>query len=448
LRRQHALRLAAAVLLPACTLPPLCPSYSLDHRHRLELRLGARGTTVERDGQPLGRYLLVDQDSLRLSPSGRHAAYVARTRDGWHLYVDAQPQPQPWDGLLAGSLHVSEAGEAVAVMRRGPALYVVRGARSEGPYDGVTALQTGQDAAAPHLAYLARRGAQAFAVVDGKAYGPYEALAELALGPRGGDIALIARQKGRWWVHLYRGGQASAWPHDSVAGLRFSADGDRLYYVARDGERERLTEARPPGEQAGPPLPHIDWRSLKPRPGAAAPVYVAYEDGARFVVRGGAPGPAYDAIRELSVAGDRIGYIGRRGAGEQVVLDDTPGPWFRAVGGLVLTGSGGHAYLAEPRGGGLQLVTHRGITPLSWGLAGSLALCEGGDHIALLGGLVPRALQVLIDGQAVRTFDGEEPEAVRRTWGPAGLQRWLTEELRPRCAADADRAGPLRKPDN
>ena len=427
------------VLMAGCSGGLLGRSYSLDHQHRADLHATLRGMVVHRDGALVARYPLIDLDTLRLSPNGGHLVFAARAGSGWRVVVDGRVLGRPWDAVLPGSLRLSDGGQLSFVARRGALLFVVHAGAApaevaEGPYDGVTALQVDEEGA--HHGYVARRGALAFVVLDGRELGPHEAVAELKLGPRGGRWAAIVRRDGRWWV-LHDGGAA---PHDSAAGLRFCPRGEHLYYVARDGGRERVIAASRPEAPPGPPFAKVEWRTLQ----AAAsdektgPLYVAQSAEDRFLVHGGTTGPPYDSIRSPRVSERRSAYLGRRGDKEQAVIDGRPGPWYDEVADPVIAdGAGadsdsGYAYLGR-RGGDLFLVLPGRELPLRWALAGSLALCPDGSHVGLLGGVAAHALQLLVDGRPVREFEAEEPEEVRRVWGARGLQRWVAAALP--CAA-------------
>jgi hypothetical protein len=430
--------LVAACLASACHIPPLLASYSLDHSQKVELVMGLSGMSVHRNRQSLGAHPLIDPASLVWSPNGQYVAYAARRRDGWHLVINGKVLDARWDGLLTPSLHITNTGQATAVWRREEKLFVVHGAITYGPYDGVTALQLDQDDM--HVAFIARKGSQAFAVLDGLERGPYESIAELRLSRSGGKLAVVVRRNQRWWV-IYEG---TEFAHDSIAGLVFSEADQRLVYVARDQGVERVIERQVPlsTPQAGPAFSRIDWRTLLAAAERPSLAYVAEHDRQQFVVTDTQAGPGYDFVRELVRSGNRIGYIGRRTKQEQAIVDGVPGPWFDQVGGLVIASGASafsrYAYLGR-RGDSVWLITGNAEQRIKWGLAGSLAICESGEHVALLGGIDAGALQLIIDGQAIKQFDADEPESVRRTWGPMGVRYWIETELRPRCRGSEGR---------
>lgn len=285
----------------------------------------AGGWHVVVDGVVGPRWDAILAGTLRFA--GPRVLYVARDAAGARVVVDDVAGPA-WDGV--GQLVASTDGaHVVYAARRGKDAIVVAGGATGAAYraisklhlagatpvyaaldgDGAWRVVTGATASAPyaavrsivvrdqHVAYLARDRDGDLVVCDGALAGRAARIDDdsLVLG-RGCDVAyLTVAEDGVRLVH----GAAEA-RHDEISPLAQSADGARLGYAARDGDRWQVVVD-------GAAHDGGDW--------ASAPVFSA--DGRRFgfVSRRGAQlaavvdgvAHAYDLVMDDSLAFSRDG---------------------------------------------------------------------------------------------------------------------------------------------
>lgn len=105
--------------------------------------------------------------------------------------------------------------------------------------------------------------------------------------------------------------------------IRFSPDGKRFAYVAKQGDSARVVV----DGTAGLLFDAVHWDSTPFSPDSRHVAYVAAREGSYVVVRDGVVGHKYDAIRSLEFSPDskHLIYVAQRDGLEYVVIDGDEG---------------------------------------------------------------------------------------------------------------------------
>jgi WD40 repeat protein len=245
--------------------------FSRDGQH---LAYGARKEgkwLVVIDGQENGPYdFLGSATGIHFSPSGQHTAYAVRSdkEKKWCVVVDGKPQKW-YDNV--GEFAFSPDGMKFAYTAQSDGKWrVVLGTKEHPPYDaiGEGTLQFSPNSAT--LAYAAQTKKQWVVVAGGDEGRKFDGIGELRFSPNGRLLAHVARIGNTELVVLNRREQRL---FDRIGGgtLVFSADSERLGYVARSGrDPHAVIDGKIAGDKRKSPYDMLGYLTFAP-------------DGRRFV---------------------------------------------------------------------------------------------------------------------------------------------------------------------
>lgn len=147
--------------------------------------------------------------------------------------------------------------------------------------------------------------------------------------PDSKEVAFVVNDRG--WKLYYKRNHLHG--YEPVTPVRFSPDGQRLFYMGRDEDKRFVVE----GSYAHPPADTLDWDSLVVTPDSSVIAYTAYINGAWRIVVNGDPGPAWDRIVSgpvITSTGPSVFYttfhngqyhlVDRHTAGPGMYLIDSP----------------------------------------------------------------------------------------------------------------------------
>ncbi len=372
------------------------------------------------------------------SADGAHLAYAARRGRTWQVVIDDQAG-SGWDGILGGTLRLSPDGRHHAyVAQTGSERVVVHDGRPDRPCQRVAQLSLSDDGGGPY--YLAQVGAWAYVRCRAEVYGPFAAAAELVSSPAG-SCTYIAKQNQRWRVYV---GSHEIGAYDSAAGLT-RHPGGQIAYVARLGSQERVIR----GSTLDPVFSGIDFRSLSYNLSGDIFGYIARTHRSlnpansgglpatsAQVVINGTPGPNYSNIIDFQIASQHYAYVAILPEGRtRVVIDDQPGPMHPFVLDLQLHPTAPRALYVTSIGGRPVISTPSGTYPYPLVLPGSLTWSPDGQHWGCIAGEDPSALYFVLDGERRKPFELDE---LYQTWlsgqltAPAAastLRAWVRAEL-------------------
>jgi hypothetical protein len=300
-----------------------------------------------------------------------------------------------------------------------------------GPFDEIAVEHAVFSDDGQHFALPARTGNAWFVVRDLEVERAWRGLGGLVFDARGRHLAYAAEDAGRW--RLVVDGQAEPAVDAIGEPIAFSEDGARFGYVAID-EGAAACARVVFGRQSGP-----CWRgivALAVGCTAADDIYIAVADGAKVIVRGGAPVARFESANELHLArcgtrwaapvlqggawhvivdgvvqaparrisdlafgrgGDHIAYAAERD-GWVMNVDGRDGDRFESVGPPTFSADGAHvAYLGEREGGRWLVVDGR--AERAWPSALGLALAPDGKRSAYVAGSAAHPV-VVCDGVA------------------------------------------------
>lgn len=273
--------------------------FSEDGRHVLYSAEAGGKAFVVLDGAAGKRYDQIEENSYKLSPDGRRAAFVAQ-----------------------------DFG------RFGDKEFAVVDGREGRPYDAVRGLTFGpggRRVAYAGLTFGAGDVTQGVAVIDGVEGERFDRVGEVFhFSPEGGRVAYFAERTGK--KVLVADGRQFA--HDEIANVKFGP-GARLMFAGKRGTRQ-VVYVDGAGEKeyaAGAAEPadarhydsHDDEFAFSPDGRRYA--YVANQGGREFVVVDGAEGKQYDDIDDLQFTADgrHVVFAARRGGKSLVVVDGVEG---------------------------------------------------------------------------------------------------------------------------
>jgi len=254
----------------------------------------------ETGGQETGPYdFLGSATGIHFSPSGTHVACAALLGKQWCLVLDGKPQ-KPYDNI--GELASSADGRRLAYAAlSGKKWRVVADGKQHKPYDaiGKDSLQFGPGSAT--LAYAAKSEGKWLVVAGGEEGRPYDGIGQMLFSPNGRLLACVARVASSEMVVLNTRAQRV---FDRVGGgtLVFSADSDRLGYIARVGRQSHVViDGKVLGEERKSPYDMVAYLTFTPD--GKQYVYAATSGKTAFTVVGDREAAhRYDAIWTLPEA--------------------------------------------------------------------------------------------------------------------------------------------------
>lgn len=378
------------------------------------------------------RWLEVGEVEVRAG----HVAYEAADRAGWHVVLDARVGPAV-PALARGSL-VLGADVAAAVGLEGDRERVVTD-RALGPLvDDVRALDVVAKGRA--LAHVAREAGREALVLDGEVVLEAEEILEHAVSDEPSAWAALVGEGEL--VALVRGVPGAApetlWRAPLLTHLRISDDGAHVaclipapdgggIALARDGRM--LSQHR-----------RVEGASFAFVPGTDRLALVVEESQGPEVLDGEWRSERFEAIAELVLAPETVGFVASRGGRSEVWVGRERVGVERWAGSLVLRGApsaegGGdahveHAYVARDDAGARAVVTRRGRWPVPRLFVDTLQLDETGHHWAALAPAVDEGrLEVWIDGEPRVSIDAEEVGSELAIRGPLAALDTLANEL-------------------
>ncbi len=324
--------------------------------------------------------------SLRFSPDGKRVAYVAvkgwarissrptsmtATGAPWKcvVIVDGKPGPD-YDQIGKGSPIFSPDGKRVAyVAQKGwprssttrPSKTATRPSRSM-PNRSMPA--TTRPSTTTRRRSTTRPPRRWVVVVDGQAGPEHDAIGPLSLrfSPDGKRVAYVAKEGGKWFVVL-DGKPGLEYDRIWPSSLRFSPDWKRLAYAARKGNSWAGKWFVVVDGQTGPEFDTIVPDTLHFSPDGKRIAYAAVCRTAAggwesFVVVDEKAGPAYDRIwawsLHFSPDSKRLAYMAEKGGKWVVVVDGKAGPEYDLVGHVIFSPDSKRlAYVARKGSGDL-----------------------------------------------------------------------------------------------
>ena len=174
--------------------------------------------------------ILAIPSSLKISPDGKHMAFIAVRGDNWLLVTDGVLGKE-YEGIGESSLVFSPEGNriAYAAMKDNNWLLVVDGAEGAAN-DGLRDVVFSPDGR--RVAYAANRGNNWSVVVDGVEGKKYDDCGEIVFSPDNRRVAYGAN-RGRNWSVIVDG--TGGKEHDFICGITFSPDSRRVAYEAKHG---------------------------------------------------------------------------------------------------------------------------------------------------------------------------------------------------------------------
>jgi hypothetical protein len=422
-------------------------------------RARGRRVAVERlrwrAGEPIvpvqtaeGWHLLGVEDAPRwleigeVAASATHVAYEAADRAGWHVVLDGRIGPAV-PALARGTLVLGDEVAAAVGLDGGRELVATDRALGP-PVEDVRALEV--VAKGRVLAHVAREAGREALVLDGEVALEAEEILEHAVADEAGAWAAIVGEGEL--VALVRGGTGRE-PEvrepevllraPLLTHLRLASDGAHVaclvpvpdgggIALARDGAI--LSQHR-----------RAEGASLAFVPGTERLALVVEEAQGPEVLDGDWRSERFEAISELVVAPETVGFVGSRGGRSEVWVGRARVGSERWAGSLVLRAAPAasaeagaphveHAYVARDDAGARAVVTRRGRWPVPRLFVDTLQLDETGHHWAALAPSPDEGrLEVWIDGEPRVGIDVEEVGSELAIRGPLTDLAELANEL-------------------
>ena len=187
--------------------------------------------------------------SLKVSPDGKHVAYVVAVSRGYFqgirrlLVVDGEKE-RPYDDIAEGSVIFSPDSQRVAYQAIvGSWCFMVVDGKEEKQYDGI-ATEPIFSPDSRRMAYGARVGNKWFVVVDGKEEKHYDDIARgtLTFSPDSKRVAYGVKEGNKWFV-VVDGNEGTQ--YDILRGARIVFDRpDSFHYLVLKGGEFYLVEER------------------------------------------------------------------------------------------------------------------------------------------------------------------------------------------------------------
>ncbi len=254
-----------------------------------------------------------------------------------------------------------------------------------------------------------------FYVVNGKAgpmYDSLDYLDYLVFSADGSRMAYSAR-KGDKWFMMVDGRPGPEF--DEVSHAQFSPDGRRLAYFAVKEEKSRVII----DGQSESVFDYVDRGSVVFSPDSRRLAYVAMNDDKARVVVDGKPGPEFDEIRSDRLAhvigedpdilfspdSKRVAYRARKGVKECVVMDGQVGPEYDHVGPPRFSSDSKQSvYFAQKYYYDILVINGR-PTPEGLIWTSESTFSPDGKRLAFAANSAGGLATVMIDGQAGQGFD-------------------------------------------
>lgn len=406
-------------------------------------------------------------DSARISPDGRHLAYVGKVENGQAVMLDGSRQPV-YDGVDALEFSPNSRRLAYAA-RRGQSWYLVVDGREQGPYRRVGPPVFSPDSQHVACVVLLEDDRRAV-VVDGQAGSPCDLVFEgvLAFSPDSRRLVYGMQRQGQWSVVEVTAPEAVSSQGDQPAGagatppsaeettpreygpydfigsatgiqfspdgarlafaalvngkwsvvlngeteatfdnlgsLAFSPDGQRLAYAAQSAGKWQLVVDGKPQKAYG----SIADESITWSPSGGRLAYVARAGKSWLLVVDGKEGKPYDDIGEIKFSRDgrSLAYVAKSGAGEMVVLNGHEERPFDRIGSGTLEFSPGGklAYIANT--GNVSFAVVDGKRKPRYDLVGYLTFTPDGSRTVYIAVRGNEAFTVVDDREAAHRYEG------------------------------------------
>jgi len=341
-------------------LETLC--VSPDARRLAWIAPQGRAATVFLDGQTLGTYDEIRDGSLAFSPDSRHFTYQGiRSKDQHFVVVDGQ-ESGPYQ--RSANVIFSPDGNHHAYMAKSSGQWrVIRDGVPGPPFDNMYPPDFYFSRDSAHVGYLTSRGKQRILVVD-TTERPVDCdqwlTAALALSGDASRVAVGVSRNKKSFVLVDAAAQG---PYDTLldAPVTFSPSGEHVAYAVKNG-------------------------------------------GRAFVVRDGQAQQPYDSIATSSesiiwsAVGDRLAYVGGRGAQSVTVVDGDEWEPSHGVQKLVFSPDGRRLAVIEDFGKSSAVVVDRVAGKPYLGI-GALVFDSTGAHVAYLAMATPQTFVLVRDGQ-------------------------------------------------
>jgi WD40-like Beta Propeller Repeat len=218
--------------------------------------------------------------------------------------------------------------------------------------------------------------------LNGKNYISAEHCTDPAFSPDSKTLALVLRDGKRHWGLYYQGAFTSGF--EPVTTVKFSPDGRRLIYLAREEKQRFVVE----GEQVHPHADAVDYDRLTFSSDSAVLAYPALIDGAWRMVINADPGPAWDRIATAPMStkeGRHVFYVAVKDGRYSVVDRHTPGPSMYLIDSPPVVSDDGKTSAYWAMGDDLRWRVYRNHKPVRGYVAdrpGQLLLSADGRIIA------------------------------------------------------------------
>lgn len=185
------------------------------------------------DGKPGAKYPMVKEDSLRITPDGKHVGYVAGRGDFQFAVIDGKAGPEY--GAVA-NVTFSADGKQVAyaaLKTNKECIVVVNGV--EGPaYQAIIGQSPVVSSAGGRVAYGARKDNKWLVWDNGKESASYDKLGHLVVSSNGA-VSVFQGRNGKSWATVIDG--LSSTPYEGGGPLALSADGRKVAYAVWRGKQ-------------------------------------------------------------------------------------------------------------------------------------------------------------------------------------------------------------------
>lgn len=205
---------------------------------------------VKANGKKLGR---LDPEtfvpkSLVFTSDGRHAIWLVRSKDQYHLLVDGTPGPL-FDGTYRPPVVLSPDGRRAAYVlenKKDHRLSMVSDGTIGPVFDKILPGSPVFSSDSHHIAYAAVLQEKYQVWLDGKPSPDYELVGHLSFSPDGKRFVYAAQKDKKRFV-VVDGVSGPAF--DDVYPTGFSPDGRHIVYYATQGKKQRIMVDDHPGSE-------------------------------------------------------------------------------------------------------------------------------------------------------------------------------------------------------
>ena len=190
------------------------------------------------DGSAGKDYASILRDSIRFSPDGKHAVYIAQVAgEKWSLVIDGKETP-PAPGFIVGSPRFSSDGKKLGVILKlaeDRKQLVINGKPVGEEYQAVSPFVYSPDG--QHTAFCGARNGKWMMVRDDKAGKAYDDVGDPIFCKDGSALVYPAKKGDKWCVVV---NDVEHQPFESISEICVSDDGKHVAYAAKHGEQNVL----------------------------------------------------------------------------------------------------------------------------------------------------------------------------------------------------------------